>query len=98
MVSGKYKIIIFFISLFKKYLRFILTTFLYRIRVDGFLKQISVGDENHVWGVNSKDEVFYIRDGIWVQGNLSQRLYLIFIRLNRFFNIYLFLFIFKSSW
>ncbi|CAB4424458.1 unnamed protein product [Rhizophagus irregularis] len=44
------------------------------MRIDGFLKQISVGDENNVWGVNSKDEVFYRRNNIWVQapGNLSQ--------------------------
>ncbi|CAG8602840.1 15172_t:CDS:2 [Funneliformis mosseae] len=44
------------------------------MRVDGFLKQIAVGDENNIWGINSKDEVFYRRGNVWIQapGNLSQ--------------------------
>ena len=49
----------------------LILTIFYRLRIDGFLKQISVGDENNIWGINSRDEAFYRRGNIWVQGNLS---------------------------
>lgn len=63
------------------------------MRIDGFLKQISVGDENNVWGVNSKDEVFYRRDNIWVQGMI------IFYFIIFYIFIYLFTYLsFNSSW
>jgi len=43
-----------------------------RVKVDGFLVQISVGDKSHVWGVNRADNIYYRTNGdingTWIQG------------------------------